>query len=229
MPQPPLHATRHRVQREPPCRTAPRRCPRAGVPAFPLACLPACLPAYCLPALHTTARRASSTYYDSTYYASTYYASTCYASTCQVLGTCSHRKELFFYGSGFGNLFTAGLAALHGPQIPLELFQSREAKPRGVQARSWDAMRFSRMEAFCTSSKHTMLPDGRMHPACCVAEASNPKRWGCRWHENLRKKHHRKKSMWFQNAMPWVVPEKYDFATVDFTPNYLCTEKALET
>jgi len=35
--------------------------------------------------------------------------------------------------------------------------------------------------------------------------------------------------MWFQNAMPWVVPEKYDFATVDFTPNYLCTEKALET
>ena len=34
--------------------------------------------------------------------------------------------------------------------------------------------------------------------------------------------------MWFQNAMPWVVPEKYDFATVDFTPNYLCTEKALK-
>ena len=29
--------------------------------------------------------------------------------------------------------------------------------------------------------------------------------------------------------MPWVVPEKYDFATVDFTPNYLCTEKALKT
>jgi hypothetical protein len=34
--------------------------------------------------------------------------------------------------------------------------------------------------------------------------------------------------MWFQNAMPWVVPDQYDFATVDFTPNYLCTEKALK-
>ena len=42
----------------------------------------------------------------------------CLDSTYQVLGTCSHRKELFFYGSGFGNLFTAGLAALHGPQAP---------------------------------------------------------------------------------------------------------------
>ena len=37
---------------------------------------------------------------------------------CNVLGACTHRKELFFYGSGFGNLFTAGLAALHGPQAP---------------------------------------------------------------------------------------------------------------
>ena len=34
--------------------------------------------------------------------------------------------------------------------------------------------------------------------------------------------------MWFQNAMPWVVPSEYDFATVDFTPNYLCTAKALK-
>ena len=152
---------------------------------------------------------------------------TCLAHT-QVLGTCSHRKELFFYGSGFGNLFTAGLAALHGPQVPLELFQSRESKPRGVPTPPWDKMRLSRMETFCTSSKHTMLPDGRMHPACCVAEASNPRRWGCPWNTKLRTRHHRKRSMWFQNAMPWVVPEKYDFATVDFTPNYLCTEKALK-
>ena len=145
-----------------------------------------------------------------------------------MLGACSHRKELFYYGSGFGNLFTAGLAALHGPRVPLELFQSREVRPRGVTGSEWDAMRLARMEAFCTSSEHTMLPDGRMHPACCVAEASNPKRWGCRWHEQLRRKHHRKRSMWFQNAMPWVVPAQYDFATVDFTPNYLCTEKALK-
>ena len=145
-----------------------------------------------------------------------------------MLGACAHRKELFYYGSGFGNLFTAGLSALHGPRVPLELFQSREVRPRGVTGSEWDAMRLARMEAFCTSSEHTMLPDGRMHPACCVAEASNPKRWGCRWHEQLRRKHHRKRSMWFQNAMPWVVPAQYDFATVDFTPNYLCTEKARE-
>ena len=61
-----------------------------------------------------------------------------------------------------------------------------------------------------------------------MANADNPKRWGCRWHENLRKRHHRSKSMWFQNAMPWVVPDQYNFATTDFTPNYLCTEKALK-
>jgi len=100
---------------------------------------------------------------------------------CNQFGTCSHRKELFFYGSGFGNLFTAGLAALHGPQVPLELFQRDESKPRGVPTPQWDQMQLSRMETFCTSSKHTMLPDGRMHPACCVAEASNPRRWGCPW------------------------------------------------
>ena len=146
---------------------------------------------------------------------------------CNVLGACSHRKELFFYGSGFGNMFTAGLAALHGPQVPLDLFATRELKPRGIPAKAWDVMKLARMESFCTSRNHTMLPDGRMHPACCVSEASNPKRWGCRWHEALRKKYHRSNSMWFQNAMPWVVPHKYDFATVDFTPNYLCTAKAL--
>ena len=29
-----------------------------------------------------------------------------------MLGGCSHRKELFFYGSGFGDMFRAGLATL---------------------------------------------------------------------------------------------------------------------
>ena len=31
--------------------------------------------------------------------------------------TARSPQELFFYGSGFGNLFTAGLAALHGPKV----------------------------------------------------------------------------------------------------------------
>jgi len=33
---------------------------------------------------------------------------------CHVLGACAHRKELFFYGAGFANYFSTGLAGLHG-------------------------------------------------------------------------------------------------------------------
>ena len=33
--------------------------------------------------------------------------------------------------------------------------------------------------------------------------------------------------MWMQTAMPWVKPDEYEFASVDFTPNYLCHAGAL--
>ena len=38
-------------------------------------------------------------------------------TACNVLGGCQHRKELFFYGGGFGNYFANGLASLHGPEV----------------------------------------------------------------------------------------------------------------
>ena len=75
--------------------------------------------------------------------------------------------------------------------------------------------------------RYTHLPPGRMHPACCIAKASWPKRWGCRWHETLRIRQGKFSSVWFQTAMPWVHPEQYSFASVDFTPNYLCHMGAL--
>jgi len=67
-----------------------------------------------------------------------------------------------------------------------------------------------------------------MHPSCCIAKASWPKRWGCRWHETLRLRFGKHTSTWFQTAMPWVEPDKYEFASVDFTPNYMCTPSALQ-
>jgi len=67
-----------------------------------------------------------------------------------------------------------------------------------------------------------------MHPSCCVANALQPKKFGCRWHETLRQKLHLNQAYWFQNAMPWVVPGTFNFASVDFTPNYLCSQKALQ-
>ena len=85
-----------------------------------------------------------------------------------------------------------------------------------------------RMESFCDDPKHTHLPHGRMHPACCVAKSSWPKRWGCRWHETLRLRFGKYNTTWFQTAMPWVVPDEYNFASVDFTPNYLCSATALK-
>ena len=33
----------------------------------------------------------------------------------------AERKELFFYGAGYGDYFRVGMAALHGPELPLEL------------------------------------------------------------------------------------------------------------
>jgi len=83
------------------------------------------------------------------------------------------------------------------------------------------------MNSFCTSTNHTHLPEGRMHPSCCIATAKVPKRWGCRWHETIRARHGRYESVWFQTAMPWVRPAEYNFASVDFTPNYMCTPSAL--
>jgi len=147
---------------------------------------------------------------------------------CHVLGGCGQRKELFFYGGGYGDYFKAGLAALHGPEVPLELFQTRSRPPPGWSSRLWEAHKLKRMEYFCTSSNYTHLPDGRMHPSCCVTKASAPNRWGCRWHESLRKTHGKTESVWFQMAMPWATPGKFSFASVDFTPNYLCTPSALQ-
>ena len=45
-----------------------------------------------------------------------------------------------------------------------------------------------------------------------------------RRHETLRQKLHLNQAYWFQNAMPWVVPGTFNFASVDFTPNYLCSQ-----
>ena len=67
-----------------------------------------------------------------------------------------------------------------------------------------------------------------MHPSCCIARASQPKRWGCRWHETLRIRLGKYQSTWMQTAMPWVKPRDYEFASVDFTPNYLCHAGALK-
>ncbi len=146
---------------------------------------------------------------------------------CAVTGGCSHRKELFFYGAGYGDYFKVGMAALHGPELPLELFAKEERRPPAFKPRDWDYYRVKRFEQFCTNPKYTHLPEGRMHPSCCVARASWPKRWGCRWHETLRLRFGRATSMWFQTGMPWVKPDEYEFASVDFTPNYLCHSGAL--
>ena len=147
---------------------------------------------------------------------------------CAVTGQCTHRKELFFYGAGYGDYFRVGMAALHGPELPLEVFVKEEHRPRDLRPRDWDYFRVKRMESFCNDPKHTHLPHGRMHPACCVAKASWPKRWGCRWHETLRLRFGKYNTTWFQTAMPWVVPDEYNFASVDFTPNYLCSATALK-
>ena len=128
---------------------------------------------------------------------------------CAVTGGCSHRKELFFYGAGYGDYFRVGMAALHGPELPLELFVKDEQRPQSMKGREWDQYRVKRMEEFCTNPKYTHLPPGRMHPACCIAKASWPKRWGCRWHETLRIRQGKFSSVWFQTAMPWVHPEQY--------------------
>jgi len=146
---------------------------------------------------------------------------------CAVTGGCSHRKELFFYGAGYGDYFRVGMAALHGPELPLEMFVREEQRPHGMKGREWDLYRVKRMEEFCTNPRFTHLPAGRMHPSCCIAKASWPKRWGCRWHETLRIRMGKFSSVWFQTAMPWVKPDEYEFASVDFTPNYLCHSGAL--
>lgn len=148
-------------------------------------------------------------------------------TACYVVGGCGHRKELFFYGSGFGDMFKAGMAMLHGPELPLEMFQKFERPPAGWSRDDFERYRVKRHESFCYKSEFTHLPDGRMHPTCCVADARVPKAYGCRWHETLRIRHGRSRSTWFQNAMPWVKPGAYEFATPDFTPNYLCSHKAL--
>jgi len=148
--------------------------------------------------------------------------------SCSVSGGCSHRKELFFYGSGFGDFFKVGMAALHGPELPLELFRKQSRKLSAMTGRSFDHYRVKRFKEFCFNSKFTHLPTYRMHPACCLARASQAKRWSCRWHETLRIRYGKYHSTWMQTAMPWVRPSEYQFASVDFTPNYLCSAAALQ-
>ena len=147
---------------------------------------------------------------------------------CSVTGGCGHRKELFFYGAGYGDYFRVGMAALHGPELPLELFARDERKPPRMKNKDWTYYKVKRMETFCTHPQFTHLPHQRQHPSCCIAKASWPKRWGCRWHETLRMTMGRSQSMWLQTAMPWVRPDAYAFASVDFTPNYLCHAGALK-
>ncbi len=147
---------------------------------------------------------------------------------CSVTGGCSHRKELFFYGAGFGDYFKVGMAALHGPELPLELFMQNEHRPSRFPGKRWEQYRVKRFEDFCYRSEFTHLPHNRMHPSCCTPHASMPKRWGCRWHETLRIRYGSYRSTWLQTAMPWVKPSEYEFASVDFTPNYLCHAGALK-
>ena len=128
-------------------------------------------------------------------------------SCCRALTSlsrCGLAQELFFYGAGYGDYFRVGMAALHGPELPLELFGSEERRPHSMKGRDWDYYRVRRMEEFCTNSRFTHLPDGRMHPSCCVATASWPKRWGYRWHETLRIRFSKSTSMWMQTAMPYA-------------------------
>jgi len=148
---------------------------------------------------------------------------------CHVLGGCSPRKELFFYGGGFSELFQKGLAGLHGPELPLEMFASVDRKSGGRWAPklATDAVKLQRMKAFCSHPNHTHLPAGRNHPSCCTSVATEPKRWECRWHNFLRQQHGLVQSVWFHTAMPWVKPNEFDFATIDATPNYMCTPAAL--
>ena len=61
---------------------------------------------------------------------------------CAVTGQCSHRKELFFYGAGYGDYFRVGMAALHGPELPLETFVKEEYRPR--ELRPWPPPRSPR-------------------------------------------------------------------------------------
>jgi len=119
------------------------------------------------------------------------------------------------------------MAALHGPELPLEMFVKDEHKPHAMSGRDWDHYRVQRMEEFCSNPRFTHLPPNRLHPSCCIAKASWPKRWGCRWHETLRIRFGKFSSVWFQTAMPWVKPDEYEFASVDFTPNYMCHAGAL--
>ena len=92
---------------------------------------------------------------------------------------------------------------------------------------TYDTFKLRRMESFCTDPVHTHLPPNRTHPSCCTATSRKPKFWGCRWHDTLRVRFGYSELMWFQTAMPWVTPGAYEFASVDFTPNYLCTTTAL--
>lgn len=211
---------------------------------------------------------------------------------CHVLGGCAPRKELFFYGGGYSDLFESGLASLHGllcllprsilplplemftavdrrsggrwapkfpfarpsktvhsaflisssftayystfpvsagPELPLEMFTALDRRSGGRWAPNLaaDAVKLQRMQTFCSHPNYTHLPFGRNHPSCCTAAASNPKRWECKWQDQLRHRHGRVKSVFFHTAMPWVTPREYDFATIDATPNYMCTPAAL--
>ena len=234
------------------------------------------------------------------------------AVSCDVVGRCSPRKELFLYGGGGQGDEMAQLASLHGPRLPLRLFQKRELRPGGLSVPQWEDVRLSRMNHFCTDPLHTRLPPGTLHPACCVAHPPAPRsssagrgaarsrmkllsrRWrkgrgrasptlggsrrlserpagtaaaaaaappqqqqppggaddgGCAppwqgnaaWH-GLRRKHPERTTVTrMRTALPWSPPtaeggsggdgsggrDTFSFATVDFTPNYLCSSAAM--
>lgn len=72
---------------------------------------------------------------------------------CQVTGSCGLRKELFFYGAGYGDYFRVGMAGLHGPELPLDLFAKEERRPPEIKPKDWEYYRVKRFEQFCTNSK----------------------------------------------------------------------------
>ena len=47
------------------------------------------------------------------------------------------------------------MAALHGPELPLELFVKDAQRPQSMKGREWDQYRVKRMEEFCTNPKYT--------------------------------------------------------------------------
>ena len=66
-----------------------------------------------------------------------------------MLRSLSRSLAIACWCAGYGDYFRVGMAALHGPELPLELFSRDEQKPKEVRGRDWDSYRIKRMEEVC--------------------------------------------------------------------------------